>query len=704
PESELVLIDQRDRHLWHNGGGMFFDEKGLLYVSLGDEGGDFGNENKIDRAFFSGVLRIDVDQDATRSHPIKRPPKNGTSDNYFVPNDNPWVGVPGALEEFWAIGFRSPHRMTYDPPTKRIFIGEVGDSTIEEVNEVEKGGNYQWRWMEGFNVHGARPKTVVGVEKPPLYAYDRSLGSCVIGGYVYRGEKNAELRGKYVFGDLNGAVWALEEKQGEKARAVRIATLPQAAQMSYGAGLSSFGVDQEGELYLCQLGDDGKLYKLVPAAKQPVKPPRLLSATGAFSDTEKLAPAKELLPYDVASPLWSDGAQKSRWIAAPAPAAFSQDEAWRFAAGTVFVKHFERDGRRLETRFLVVGQETYGLTYRWREDQKDAELVEGTVPEHGPDGWTFPSRDDCLRCHTPQAGWVLGARTRQLHVGDQLARWKKAGLVQIPSNARLEALADPRDATAPLVSRVRSYVDANCMHCHTPNGSGRGWFDARSTTPLDESGIVEGPVQDPLGLHGGRVVKGGDPQLSLLLERMKRTDAKRMPPLAVAKVDEAGARLIEEWVRSLPKSDSQVLHGLRGEYFEGEDLKKLVHERVDPAIDFDWNPGAPPPRLTSEHFSVRWKGFLEVPKSGQWTLSISVDDGGRLWVADKLVIDKWIIQGETNHSAKVLLEAGRKVPIVFEYFQGGGSTAARLFWEGPGQPRAIIPPARLTPEPARKWF
>jgi glucose/arabinose dehydrogenase len=704
PESELVLIDQHDRHLWHNGGGMFFDEKGLLYISLGDEGADFGNENHVDLSLFSGVIRIDVDQDPTRSHPIRKQPKNGKTAHYLVPNDNPWVGVDGALEEFWAIGLRNPHRMTYDAPTKRIWVGDVGDSTIEEVDVIEKGCNYQWRWKEGTRDHGPRPAVVVGTEHPPIYEYDRSQGYCVIGGYVYRGKALApELTGKYVFGDLSGAVWALEEPAGSPARAMRLATLPQARNVSYGIGLSSFGVDAAGELYLCQLGDEGHLFKLARTERPPVRPPGLLSQTGAFADLSKLDASRELTPYDVASPLWSDGARKQRWVAAPGPAVFAESDAWRFPQGTVFVKHFERDGRRLETRFLVVGEEVYGLTYRWREDQKDAELLAGNGPEQGPGGWSFPGRDDCLRCHTPQSGWVLGGRTRQLNKGDQLAAWRKAGLVTIPEKAVLESLADPGDATAPLESRVRSYIDANCMHCHVPNGNGRGWFDARATTPLAESGIVEGPVADRLGLEGGRVVRGGEPDLSLLLTRLRRTDERRMPPLAVHRTDEAAARLIEEWIRSLPKTSSPLV-GLRADYFAGVDLQRLVHQRVDPAVDFDWSGRAPAPGLGPTDFSVRWRGTVTIPVSGEWTFHISTDDGGRLFVDGKKVIERWVDQGETESTFKVRLEAGRKVPIVFEYYQRGGAAVARLLWSGPGQPRSVIPPRALTPVLPKRWF
>jgi hypothetical protein len=704
PASELVMIDQHDRHLWHNGGGMFFDTQGFLYISLGDEGADFGNENHVDLSLFSGVLRIDVDEDPKRSHPIPRQPRNGKTAHYLIPNDNPWVGTPNALEEFWAIGFRNPHRMTYDRPTGRIWAGDVGDATIEEVDVVEKGGNYQWRWMEGTRIHGARPRVVVGEERPPVWDYDRSQGYCVIGGYVYRGKALApELTGRYVFGDLSGAVWALDWQPGEKrGHATRVATLPGAPNVSYGSGLTAFGVDAQGELYLCQFADEGHIFQLVRAEHPPARPPRLLSETGAFTDTAALAASPELFRYDVAAPLWSDGAKKTRWIAAPEPARFSAHDPWEFARGTVFVKHFERDGRRLETRFLVVADEVYGLTYRWREDQKDAELLEGSAPEKGPSGWTFPSRDDCMRCHTAQAGWVLGGRTRQLNRGDQLAAWRAAGLVAIQENGPFDALVDPEDATAPLEARVRSYVDANCMHCHTPNGSGRGWFDARWTTPLAETGIVDGPVNDALGVEGARVVAGGDPERSLLLARMLRNDERRMPPLAVNRHDEAAARLLGEWIRGLPKGPAGPVVGLRAEYFKDPVLHSLVRTQVDPGIDFDWSGHGPVPGIGTDNFSVRWKGSVLVPAAGDWTFGIAVDDGGRLWVDGQKVIDKWFDQGTTEYEVKVHADGARAVPIVFEYYQRGGAAVARLFWEGPGQPRAPIPPQKL--RPPRRWL
>ncbi|MEL6842560.1 MAG: PQQ-dependent sugar dehydrogenase, partial [Bacteroidota bacterium] len=126
PNTEFIMIEQYDRHQWHNGGGMFFGLDGFLYISVGDEGGandQYNTGQKINVGLLAGALRIDVDQDPARSHPIRRQPlnpatppagwQNSYSQGYYIPNDNPWQATDGSiLEEFYAIGFRSPHRMT----------------------------------------------------------------------------------------------------------------------------------------------------------------------------------------------------------------------------------------------------------------------------------------------------------------------------------------------------------------------------------------------------------------------------------------------------------------------------------------------------------------------------------------------------------------------------------------------------------------
>src|SRR5690606_24436066 len=139
PSSENILIEQVDQNVWHQGGSLFFHpQDGFLYFAVGDEGGSncrLMNCQRIDKDLFSGVLRIDVDQrGGDISHPILTQPVTGVTGHYYIPNDNPFVGEPGVLEEFYALGLRSPHRMTYDAVDDIVWIGEVGQNQREELN------------------------------------------------------------------------------------------------------------------------------------------------------------------------------------------------------------------------------------------------------------------------------------------------------------------------------------------------------------------------------------------------------------------------------------------------------------------------------------------------------------------------------------------------------------------------------------------
>jgi uncharacterized repeat protein (TIGR03806 family) len=310
--------------------------------------------------------------------------------------------------------------------------------------------------------------------------------------------------------------------------------------------------------------------------------PETLSATGAFADTERLVPAAALLPYAVNAPLWSDGAEKQRWMAIPSGSriGFSATGNWNFPAGSVLVKHFAlAGGRRLETRFLVVTDNgaAYGVTYQWRADQRDADLLPGDAPLSAVVGetgkqqtWTYPSRANCLQCHSQVTNYVLGARTSQLNGSFTYAATGRADH-QLRTLASLELFdaayhatdlaTYPRqvaltDTTAPVEARVRSYLDTNCMMCHQPGGAAVSQFDARMSVPLARQGIINGPVNNPLGIAGAAVVVPGDPERSLLLQRLAATDpAVRMPSIGTALVDQPARDIIAQWIRDLPRKE-----------------------------------------------------------------------------------------------------------------------------------------------------
>ena len=316
-------------------------------------------------------------------------------------------------------------------------------------------------------------------------------------------------------------------------------------------GLSSFGLDQNSELYMCQMGPLGQIYKLARTGPSSSPPPALLSQLGVFTNLAALAPAAGLVPYDVNCPLWSDGAIKSRWMAVPNDGApystseqisFAATGEWSFPIGTVFVKHFElgtNDSnpnlrKRLETRVLVHGTNGayYGLTYKWRADNSDADLLPGGLSENivittatgtRTQTWYYPSQQDCLICHNPNANYVLGAKTCQLNgrftypstgiTDNQLRTLNSIGLFNPPLNEAgipgYASLASVTNAGATLETRARSYLDANCAQCHRPNTGVQAAFDARFDTPLASQGITNGLVLSDLGILGALVVAPG---------------------------------------------------------------------------------------------------------------------------------------------------------------------------------------------------
>ncbi|MEL6853065.1 MAG: PQQ-dependent sugar dehydrogenase, partial [Bacteroidota bacterium] len=464
PSSEYVMIQQYDRHQWHNGGAMFFDDDGILYITVGDEGGandQYNNGQKIDEGLLAGLLRIDVDNDLSRSHAIIRQPVNPAnppsgwpdsySQGYTIPDDNPWLDPSGShLEEFFAIGLRSPHRAALDQQTGNIFFGDIGQSTREEISIIEEGTNLQWPYREGF-IAGpkAQPNPLIGVDTDPVYDYPRSVGNCVIGGFVYRGNKwNSILDGKYFFGDHGTRnIYLMSFDPSTGTPDVNYLTTVPAGGVGGKNGISAFATDSVGEIYVLKLYgtdlDGGQIYRLVPSSLTP-EPPALLSQAGVFKNLNTLEPEDGLIPYELNVPFWSDGVEKFRWIALPNDGThdspgeqigFSEEGDWNFPVGTVIVKHFEMPldeanaslTKRLETRLLVHGSdgEYYGVSYRWNDAGTDAELLSDSwldtlaisTPSNGDREvlWYYPSRQECLTCHTEAAGRVLGPKTRQFN-------------------------------------------------------------------------------------------------------------------------------------------------------------------------------------------------------------------------------------------------------------------------------------------------
>jgi hypothetical protein len=366
------------------------------------------------------------------------------------------------------------------------------------------------------------------------------------------------------------------------------------------------------------------------------------------------AMAPGVIPYSVNSPLWSDGAHKERFIAIPAKNAsagqstalsyasvdvrigFTRKGGWNFPDETVIVKSFALEmtpgdaasRRWIETRFFTRQQgEWAGYSYVWNDEQTDADLVpaEGldreyvlSVPksaEH-PDGlkkqvWHYPSRTECMVCHSRAANWVLGltelqmnrehdyggVRDNQLRVLEHLGMLKvgyeadavellkeelkgqglsteevnkqvrqmghKGGQRTSPESSLLSAppdrhskLPDPYDASEPLAARVKSYLHANCSSCHVEAGGGNAQMQLEYTTELSKMGIVDvAPLHHKFGLTDPKLIAPGAPERSVLLHRLSHRgpNTGQMPQMATNVVDEQAVQLVEEWIRTMDR-------------------------------------------------------------------------------------------------------------------------------------------------------
>ncbi len=615
-ESHQPLLTIYDRATNHNGGTVDFGPDGYLYLSLGDEGGGgdgYNNARFITQnpaggrtGFWGQMLRLDVDNRAGNLAPPAHQQNSTTFPSavhagaYKIPADNPFIGRttwhnltinPNDVRtEIWATGLRNPFRWSFDRPTGRLFLGDVGQGAYEEIDIITGGGDYGWSWREGTHEYNSPPSPPdpppAGFSPvEPIYDYARSSngvlsGNCVTGGAVYRGQRLTELFGAYVFADLSGPIVALRENAGVWT----------AQRLGTEGNIVHFGHDpRDGDLLFCNNGS-GEVKRFIRSGTSGSPPPATLSAVNAFSNLANLTPQPGIVPYDVNVPFWSDHANKRRWFSirnTTDDVTYSRDGNWTLPAGMIWLKHFDFEtvrgdpssARKLETRVLVKTPDgTYGLSYRWRADQTDADLVAENglsvpvpVTVNGApttQTWRFPSRGECMNCHTPAGGHALSFNTRQLNRShlygaqslNQIAALRDAGYFtnSVDGVHALPAFATAEDASQSLEWRVRSYFAVNCSQCHQPGGPASGNWDARATVETDAAKIVNGVLLDPAGDAANRFVVPGDVTHSVALRRLQGIPS-RMPPIGSNVIDQAAINLLTAWInQELPSRQSFI--------------------------------------------------------------------------------------------------------------------------------------------------
>ncbi len=317
-------------------------------------------------------------------------------------------------------------------------------------------------------------------------------------------------------------------------------------------------------------------------------PPEKLSQTGCMSATEATKFAARVIPYEVNSPLWSDGADKQRGMVIPSGQSVhikdctvetcsqsSDTGKWVFPVGTVMLKSFSFDNKLVETRLFVRhdAQTWVGYSYQWDEAQTDATIVpddrRAVMFNTGTRtvAWNYPNRSDCMKCHNAAGGSTIGPQTRQMNrmVGsvNQIDTLKAMALFDKPPPAPYQApLIAPYPgqsgsppANATLEQKARSYMEANCAFCHRPDDTDLGMvkIDLRLDTAFKDMNLCNGtPVKGDQGDPSATLLTPGQPMKSIAWLRVNAQPGMgRMPQIGTAEVDSNGLALLGDWISSI---------------------------------------------------------------------------------------------------------------------------------------------------------
>ncbi len=534
---------------------MGFGHDGMFYVTSGDGTSD-SDTNVVGQdmsTLLAKVLRIDVD------HP-------DPGKQYSVPKDNPFVNWRAegrepsekpARPEIWALGLRNPWRLTVDHKTGHIWVGQNGQDVWEQAFLVKKGDNYGWSVNEGSHPFYEKRKRGPNFVTPPTIEHPHSEFRSLTGGIVYYGlgyptipRTTYELYGAYIYGDYStGKIWGMRH---DGAKPIWHKELTDTT-----LAITGFGTDSQGELLIVDYRgkDKGGFYALerTPKDRPPAIFPKKLSESGLFKSVKGHVMQDGMIHYSVNAVLWSDGAAKERWLHLPRDGTIdtNTNRGWNFPDLTTIVKSFYLDlepdnpasRKWIETRFLTKQDgEWYGYSYAWNDEQTEGTLVEAKGIDRDfliktPDGerkqtWHYPSRTECMVCHSRAANYVLGftevqfnkvhdyggVKDNQLRVFEHLGLlkvnyWdevrnrlrddaKARGMSEDEANKHIEKLTatrnqrapvtatslltvspekyrrlvDPYDKQQDLTLRARSYLHSNCASVTSrPAAAMRRW-------------------------------------------------------------------------------------------------------------------------------------------------------------------------------------------------------------------------------------
>ena len=580
--TEEILVTFRSGG--HNGGHLGFGPDGMLYILTGDSEvptpPDPLNTGQDLTDLLSSVLRIDVDN--------REPGRT-----YAIPRDNPFLEVADARPEIWAYGFRNPWKLCFLPRTGDLWVGDVGWELWELLMRVERGSNFGWSIVEGPQPikidQGPGPSPIT----PAQVLHPHTEFASITGGYVSETDRLPELKGNYLYGDfVTGQLWGLTFDGSEVSGKNYLADTR--------LQIVTFGQASNGEVVFMNWPDNQNLFRLAPNPQpdESAEFPRQLSDTGIFADVKSQIPDAGVYPFEINGEMWHDGATAKRWIAIPGGETIvsKKNPFAEIPDGTVLAKTLSLGGEPVETQILHYENLAWqGYSYRWNNERTDADLVDaaGAIEEIDGKPWTFHSRAECMRCHNIGSDYRLAFHPGQLNRDGQLERFEDLALVNdvFVEKAEKEPAARYDDSAAPIETKARTWLAANCAHCHRRRGGGSVTMEVDLATPLDEMDVLDvDPVKGTFGIPDAKLIAPGQPHHSIVYYRSVTPGIGHMPMIGARTVDPTGEALLYEWIASMETSPApepsldtipgalEAMHRIRSGEIAGEKRAKLIEK------------------------------------------------------------------------------------------------------------------------------
>jgi glucose/arabinose dehydrogenase len=684
PGSEQVLLETDPlAGTIHNAGALLFGQDKKLYIATGD-GADAGTAQRLN-SLLGKVLRINTD---------------GT-----IPSDNPfYLQANGPFRAIWALGFRNPFSFAVQPGTGAMMVGDVGGEQFEEINLIQRGGNYGWPVIEGPRTWQTAPAGY----RDPLYAYNHSVGCSVIGASFYNPAVATfpqRYHGKFFFADycesyikvLNPESGLVEETfaTGTNRPVALLVANDGALYVLSRAGLGGGSVQDNTS------SNNGTLWRIFYTGS---------GAPFIYLHPESITlPVGESASFNVAA--LGQAPLQYQWLRNQVPIPGATTSSFNIPA-------------------VQLGDEgtSFSCTVSNHLGSVQSQTALLTVT---------PNQRPVPRISLPLAGYRYVAGDTIFFAGS--ATDPEDGLIP---GQQLQWHIDLHhdDHTHPALQN-RAGTDGFFVVPRVGETSDNVWYRIHLTA-TDAGGLRKTVTQDVLPQKISFNVSTVPAGLQLNVDgKQLSTPAQVLSVAGILRVVSAPPFIVSgntsyrflQWADGWEEpvypffageqpavtAQYEALDfsigrgtGLLGQYFERSAAQGFdnqpVFSRVDSVINFDWYLGSPNPALIrADNFLVRWEGEILAPISGPYQFYASTDDGVRLWVNNELIVDAWVPRPESESSGTINLEKGKRYPIKMEYFEAGGHAVARLLYSTTGIPKQVIPKAQLYPvewpEPGQRY-